>query len=43
MDSQKHRLIRGMLQHYPFVVKNFSAYFRNLYRRKILKSTIVTP
>ena len=43
MDSQKHQLIRGMLQHYPFVVKNFSAYFRNLYRRKILKSSIVTP
>ena len=32
-----------MLQHYPFVVKNFRAYFLNLYRRKVLKSTIVTP
>jgi len=36
-------MIKGMIQHYPFVIKNFSAYFRNLYRRKILKSTIVTP
>ena len=40
---EKDQLIKGMLQHYPFVVKNFRAYFRNLYRRKVLKSTVVTP
>jgi MoaA/NifB/PqqE/SkfB family radical SAM enzyme len=32
-----------MLEHYPFVLKNFSAYFRNLYRRRILKTTVVAP
>ena len=43
MEINRHQMIKGMIQHYPFVIKNFSAYFRNLYRRKILKSTIVTP
>ena len=43
METNRHQMIKGMIQHYPFVIKNFSAYFRNLYRRKILKSTIVTP
>ena len=41
--SDRHRLIQGLLQHYPFVIKNFSTYFRNLYRRNILKTTVVTP
>jgi MoaA/NifB/PqqE/SkfB family radical SAM enzyme len=43
MARDRRRLIEGMLQHYPFVMKNFRAYFQNLYRRKILKSSIVTP
>jgi MoaA/NifB/PqqE/SkfB family radical SAM enzyme len=41
--NQQHRLIQGMLQHYPFVIKNFKAYFSNLYRRKVLRTTVVTP
>lgn len=43
MASTQSRLLEGMLQHYPFVLKNFSAYFRNKYRRSILRSTTVTP
>ena len=31
-------LIEGMLAHYPFVLKNFRAYFSNIYRRKILRT-----
>ena len=27
-----------MLQHYPFVIKNFRAYFSNLYRRNVLRT-----
>ena len=43
MALDRHRLIEGMLQHYPFVIKNFKADAKNLYRRKVLKSTVVTP
>ena len=43
MAIDRHRLIQGMLQHYPFVIKNFRAYFQNLYRRNILKTSVVTP
>jgi MoaA/NifB/PqqE/SkfB family radical SAM enzyme len=39
----QHRLIAGMLSHYPFILKNFRAYFGNLWRRKVLRSTVVTP
>ena len=35
MALDRHRLIEGMLQHYPFVIKNFKAYAKNLYRRKV--------
>jgi len=41
--SERHHLIKGMLAHYPFILKNFRAYFGNLYRRKVLRSTVVTP
>ncbi len=42
-ESSRQRLLQGMLAHYPFVVKNFKAYFGNLYRRKVLRSSVVTP
>ena len=40
---ERHRLITGMLSHYPFIVKNFRAYFGNLWRRKVMGSSVVTP
>src|SRR5262252_9179158 len=36
-------LLRGLVQHAPFVAKNFRLYFRNLWRRKILRTNIVAP
>ena len=32
-----------MLSHYPFMLKNFRAYFGNLWRRKVLGTSVVTP
>ena len=43
MLSTRKRLVEGMLKHYPFIIKNFKAYFGNLYRRNIRKTTVVTP
>jgi MoaA/NifB/PqqE/SkfB family radical SAM enzyme len=37
------RLLRGLLRHYPFVLKNFKHYFQNLYRREICRTDIVAP
>ena len=37
------RLLRGLLRHYPFVLKNFKHYFQNLYRRGILRTDVVAP
>jgi MoaA/NifB/PqqE/SkfB family radical SAM enzyme len=37
------KLLRGLLRHYPFVLKNFKHYFQNLYRREILRTDIVAP
>jgi MoaA/NifB/PqqE/SkfB family radical SAM enzyme len=37
------KLLRGLLRHYPFVLKNFKHYFQNLYRRDILHTDIVAP
>ena len=42
-DSARRRLLRGMLAHYPFVLKNFKAYASNLYRRRVLGSSVVVP
>jgi MoaA/NifB/PqqE/SkfB family radical SAM enzyme len=39
----KRHLVKGMLAQYPFVLKNFRAYFGNLWRRNVLRTTIVTP
>jgi MoaA/NifB/PqqE/SkfB family radical SAM enzyme len=36
-------LLRGLLQHYPFVLKNFKHYFQNLYRREIRRTNVVAP
>ena len=41
--ATKHRLVTGMLAHYPFILKNFDAYFRNLWRRKVRRVSVVTP
>lgn len=39
----RHRLLKGMLAQYPFILKNFRAYFSNIFRRKVLGSTVVAP
>jgi MoaA/NifB/PqqE/SkfB family radical SAM enzyme len=36
-------LLRGLLQHCPFVLKNFRLYFQNLYRREIRRTNVVAP
>ena len=36
-------LLRGLLRHAPFVLKNFRHYFQNLYRRKILRTNVIAP
>ena len=41
--SASTRLLRGMLASYPFVLKNFKAYAGNLYRKRVLGSTVVVP
>jgi len=35
-------LLRGLLRHYPFVLKNFKHYFQNLYRREIRRRRFFT-
>ena len=42
-QSATHRLVTGMLAHYPFILKNFRAYFGNLWRRNVLRTRVVTP
>jgi MoaA/NifB/PqqE/SkfB family radical SAM enzyme len=36
-------LLKGLLRHYPFVLKNFKHYFQNLYRREIRRTNVVAP
>ncbi|HEX2713171.1 MAG TPA: radical SAM protein [Candidatus Acidoferrales bacterium] len=36
-------LLRGMVRQAPLVLKNFRLYFRNVYRRKILRTNVVAP
>jgi len=36
-------LLRGLVRHYPFVLKNFKHYFQNLFRREILRTNVVAP
>ena len=37
------QLLRGLLRQSPLVVKNFRLYFRNLYRRKVLRTNVIAP
>jgi len=43
MPSERHNLLKGMIRYYPFVLKNFHAYFSNLYRLRIKKTKVVRP
>ena len=36
-------LLRGLLRHSPFVLKNFKHYFQNFYRREIRRTNVVAP
>jgi MoaA/NifB/PqqE/SkfB family radical SAM enzyme len=36
-------LLRGMVRQAPFVVKNFRLYFRNAWRRHVLRTNVVAP
>jgi MoaA/NifB/PqqE/SkfB family radical SAM enzyme len=37
------QLLRGLVRHYPFVLKNFKHYFQNLYRREVRRTNVVAP
>jgi MoaA/NifB/PqqE/SkfB family radical SAM enzyme len=37
------KLLRGLVRHYPFVLKNFKHYFQNLYRREVRRTNVVAP
>jgi MoaA/NifB/PqqE/SkfB family radical SAM enzyme len=39
----KRELLRGLVKQAPFVAKNFSLYFRNSWRRHVLKTKVVAP
>src|ERR1700724_4409424 len=39
----KSELLRGLVRQAPFVVKNFQLYFRNGWRRHILRTKVVAP
>jgi MoaA/NifB/PqqE/SkfB family radical SAM enzyme len=39
----KHEILRGLVRQAPFVAKNFQLYFRNAWRRKILRTKVVAP
>src|SRR5579859_1140865 len=39
----KRDLLRGLVRQAPFVAKNFQLYFRNGWRRHILRSKVVAP
>ncbi len=41
--TPKRSALRGALANYPFVLKNFKAYAGNLYRRRVLRSSVVVP
>ena len=36
-------LVRGLLRHYPFVLKNFRHYFDDLWRRQVRGTNVVAP
>src|SRR3984957_1012815 len=39
----KVALLRGMVRQAPFVAKNFRLYFKNAWRRHVLRSNVVAP
>src|SRR5436309_11963564 len=39
----KRELLRGLVRQAPFVAKNFQLYFRNAWRRHILRTKVVAP
>ena len=39
----KRELLRGLVRQAPFVAKNFQLYFRNAWRRHVLRSKVVAP
>src|SRR6267154_455341 len=39
----KRDLLRGLVRQAPFVAKNFQLYFRNAWRRRILRTKVVAP
>jgi MoaA/NifB/PqqE/SkfB family radical SAM enzyme len=39
----KIQLLRGMVRQAPFVAKNFQLYFRNAWRRRVLRTKVVAP
>jgi MoaA/NifB/PqqE/SkfB family radical SAM enzyme len=39
----KRELLRGLVRQAPFVAKNFQLYFRNAWRRNILRTKVVAP
>src|SRR5258708_25506868 len=46
LDKRKptrRAILRGLVRQAPFVAKNFQLYFRNAWRRKILRTKVVAP
>src|SRR6266446_10155152 len=39
----KREILHGLVRQAPFVAKNFQLYFRNAWRRKILRTKVVAP
>jgi MoaA/NifB/PqqE/SkfB family radical SAM enzyme len=39
----KRELLRGLVKQAPFVAKNFRLYFRNSWRRRVLRTKVVAP
>src|SRR6266478_1159353 len=39
----KRDLLRGLVRQAPFVAKNFQLYFRNAWRRQVLRTKVVAP
>src|ERR1700675_3477456 len=39
----KRDLLRGLVRQAPFVAKNFQLYFRNAWRRNVLRTKVVAP
>ena len=42
-QATKRELLRGLVRQAPFVAKNFGLYFRNGWRRHILRTKVVAP